>query len=421
MSTSSSEGQRPALSWSRLAWQSARAVWGLVRCAPHVRLRHLRAVREATRRAREADPRCSPLRRVNDGLHEIDPRWLGAVQTEPLRCVDPMIVLHFVGTGETRHGPLPCIARLVRACPALRTQRHFVVDGPADPLAYEDLATLSPRVWTALEPLIDASSGPFVLVGLSRGGALALEVAARIADEKRKAVSCIALSPPLARPRRLPRIVEMIAGFGTLASAYTDAVSRGVVPSWLTGLATRVVRTLQLAITAYVLADLQAADEETIAWSLRDLREDDGMDSALRQVGEFGLLQRTSEVELVRFTRFVTRSLVHNELAWAVALWGEEDTWLSASACRGQIEQALKRLRNAHGAIATSMVPGRHNLSRGANDDFDALSPHFERAVHEARARAEHEARRQRSRARLERRMREGLTTAEPASEERHV
>ncbi|AKF07370.1 hypothetical protein DB32_004519 [Sandaracinus amylolyticus] len=386
-----------------------------------MRLRHLRAVREATRRARASDPRPSPLRRVADGVHEIDPRWLDGAPSEPLRCVDSMIVLHFVGTGETRHGPLPGIARLVRACPALRAPRHFVVDGPSDPLAYEDLATLSPRIWASIEPLIDASSGPFVLVGLSRGGALALEAAARIADEKRKAVSCVALSPPLARPRRLPRIVETIAGFGALATAYTDAVERGVVPTWLVRCATRVVRALQLAITAYILADLRAADDETLSWTLRDLDDHEGVDSALRQVGEFGLLQRTSEVELVRFTRFVARSLVHNELAWALALWGEDDSWLAPSACRGQIERALARLRSAQGAIATCMVPGHHNLSRSATDDLHALSPHFERAVSEARARAEHEARRQRSRARLERRMREGLTTTDPASEERHV
>ena len=90
----------------------------------------------------------------------------------------------------------------------LRTLRHFVVDGPPDPAAYDDLAGLSPRVWASVEPLVDASRWPFVLVGLRRCGALALETAARIADEKRKAVSCIALSPPLVllgRPPPPPR------------------------------------------------------------------------------------------------------------------------------------------------------------------------------------------------------------------------
>jgi type VI secretion system protein ImpF len=72
---------------------------------------------------------------------------------------------------------------------------------------------LGASLWQRVEPIVTHYPGPFVLVGVSRGGLVSLDHGARIAEEHGKVASVLALSAPVAAPVHIPRVIAGISGF----------------------------------------------------------------------------------------------------------------------------------------------------------------------------------------------------------------
>ncbi|HKO93908.1 MAG TPA: hypothetical protein VJU61_22295, partial [Polyangiaceae bacterium] len=101
-----------------------------------------------------------------------------APEAEPL---DPLIVLQFTGTGESVHAAYANTRGLFRGVPALANARHYVFEAPLDQGAYYGPEAFGASLWQRVEPIVTHYPGPFVLVGVSRGGLVALDHGARIA------------------------------------------------------------------------------------------------------------------------------------------------------------------------------------------------------------------------------------------------
>src|SRR5690606_6169212 len=124
--------------------------------------------------------------------------------------------------------------------------------------AYYSSAALASRVWQQVTPVVRRHAGPFVLVGLSRGGVAALEIGSRIVEELGKPAAVVALSAPLAVPPKLPSTVHAMAAFEPVMERLR-AQSTRVPAAWRT-LAGYLVRLSYLHLTAMVLDELLVSD-----------------------------------------------------------------------------------------------------------------------------------------------------------------
>jgi hypothetical protein len=225
----------------------------------------------------------SPLRAHGSQIFEVDPAWLERQRSEPpdaLALPPGMVVLHFTGTGETRHGPLTGLERLLKWAPELATARHYVVDAPIAAAAYTNALSFASQTWPAVEPIIDGHPGPFLCIGLSRGG---------------------------------------------LAASHAMRA-----PHWIGRPIGRVFAGIQTFVTCCVLAELRLHDERNMYWTLRDVLELDAVSTSLRLTREFSLLARSSQSELTHFLHEVVETARLNPRFAASLCWGMADTWTRA-------------------------------------------------------------------------------------------
>src|SRR5690349_157392 len=201
---------RAALSaWCQVAQSGgaalARALWLLLRQPSQLwfalstpwKLLRLRRLRPAVR----------DLRALSPGV------WRAPLHGEPPEEREPLVVLQFTGTGESVHAAYENTRALLANVPALAGATHYVFEAPLDMGAYYGPEAFGASIWQRVEPIVQHYPGPFVLLGVSRGGLVALDHGVRIAEEHNKVASVLALSAPITRPTRIPIVIAGISGF----------------------------------------------------------------------------------------------------------------------------------------------------------------------------------------------------------------
>lgn len=217
------------------------------------------------------------------------------VRPHPLDASDATvtpIVLYLTGTGETPEALVESLSPLRSAIPALAGAQEYVFDAPFCKDAYDGPTQFAESAWTVIEPLTAGSPGPFILIGMSRGAVLALDLAGRIASSQGKVATVLALSPPMAVPSTLPRLVLTIARMEALLEGVHACVA--TEPEWLRNVAEAGVRQSQIFLTAMVLKSLGILDERELAFVIRSINEHGALQSSLRSSREFRLLRETA-------------------------------------------------------------------------------------------------------------------------------
>jgi hypothetical protein len=348
---------------------------------PSIRPRHLRALRTLAQ-ARQSLPKQSPLHEVSAGVYQVAPDWLaqgaGRAILESEITGDEPIFVHFLGTGETLHGPLAALRCWLSYAPELARHAHLLVDSPVALRDYAGIGALQRRIWTNLESVVDRGAPGFVFVGLSRGGVIALESTARVIEEKQHVAACVAVSPPVTVPRRFAPVIRCLAGFERTAewSDQFPAESsaglriRRVLPPFL--------RPAQRFFVAYVHSELGLADVETLRWAAYDPEHIPLFDLCKRQVGEFGMLTCTSADELRRYSRALVRRLAQTSRASTVVLYGADDTWIDVDDCCSLLDECLERVPREDDTTFSVTTRDGHGHSVGRcvtepQDDFTKL------------------------------------------------
>jgi pimeloyl-ACP methyl ester carboxylesterase len=91
--------------------------------------------------------------------------------------------------------------------------------------AYAGALGFGAQLWAQLEPLLDAQPGPFLFVGMSRGGSAALELAMRTASEKRKPATALSISPAFVRPATMAPTLTLIGSLEPLVEHAADLLA----------------------------------------------------------------------------------------------------------------------------------------------------------------------------------------------------
>lgn len=342
-------------------------VWVLARFGVRAGSRYRRSVMRAFAHARsierERERWASPLTCVRGAVHAVDPAFLQqrvaaqAQRATPLsEALGGAVVLHFTGTGETRHGPLAIIANLLAHSPELATLPHYIVDAPESAAAYAGARAFASELWRDVEPVIDGHAGPFFFVGLSRGALAALELGARVAGDKQKVVSVLACSPPFVRPQELAPAIELIASLEKLVELSSEQLT--LFPSaWFRRVFAAVSRPIQTLLTSLVLAELGIDDDDNQKLALRDVAYGDPVAVSLRSVREFAMLTRVSGSELGTFAVELGQFAAKNPLVSAAIVWGQSDPWTPADENRALVARAIADAGGDHAAVQLSLIP----------------------------------------------------------------
>jgi hypothetical protein len=338
--------------------------WALARYLFRAKARHRAGIRSGfvRRAALEAGPDTwrSPLTPCSPSVYQVDAAFIASVA-----CPSPPLsaalrggcVLHFTGTGETRHGPLASIELLLAHTPALAALDHFIVDAPAQAAAYSGAMPFAEHLWQELSPLLQARSGPCVFVGLSRGALAALELGFRTAVEQDKVVSVLAQSPPFVRPARMPPAIELIASCERLVMRSSAQLTLFPSPKVLRRYV-QLSKPIQTLLTACVLAELSLDDAPNQTLAMRDLLRDDPLASSLRSVREFAMLTRVQQDELSEFADKLGAVLAQEPRLSVAVAWGQNDPWTPAAANLALVEQALRRAGGDAANTLLRVVPG---------------------------------------------------------------
>ena len=342
--------------------------WALARYLLRTEARHRAGIRSGfvRRAALEAEPDSwtSPLTACSASVYRVDPAFLaqftaGTDRTSPQlsAALRAGCVVHFTGTGETRHGPLASIELLLAHTPALGALEHLIVDAPAHAAAYSGAMPFAEELWQELSPVLQARRGPCLFVGLSRGALAAIELGYRTAIEQDKIVSVLAQSPPFVRPARMPPAIELIASCERLVTRSIAQLE--LLPSpHLKRAYLQLSKPIQTLLTASVLAELNLADVPNQTLAMRDLLRDDPIASSLRSVREFAMLTRIQQDELSQFADKLG-AVVTREARLSVAIaWGENDPWTPAAANHALVEDAVRRAGGSATNTLLRVVPG---------------------------------------------------------------
>lgn len=381
--------------WFRLAFAALASTWVFARFALRARLRHFRAARRGQELARLGPLEQSPARPFGPDVHELDRDWLFEPNDAAHPQAERAVVVYFAGSGETLHAPLPPLRRLLNACESMRGLRCFMVEPPHQAGAYAGAASFGTRSWDQLSTLVDAFEGPFVLVGLSRGAIAAMDAGTRIAEERGKVAACVALSPPLARPPRMPPSVELVAELEGLVWQVSQHFTG---PGGKTRSATlrKIVRAVQVALTSFIHEELRMATTPQLRGAMHDLLVDDPLRTSLRSVREFRLLTRADEHALTRLCDAVACAVARSERISLHAIWGAEDTWADAGACRTRLLTALERAGVPRERYQTGVVESTgHALYREHNADLTVVAAALDGALADGLRSAEQDRARQ--------------------------
>jgi|GEM_PF-7046831 len=338
--------------------------WALARYLFRAEARHRAGIRSGfvRRAALEAAPDTwtSPLTACSPSVYQVDPAFI-ARMARPSPQLSAALragcVLHFTGTGETRHGPLASIELLLAHTPALAALDHFVVDAPAHAAAYSGAMPFAEQLWLELSPLLQARSGPCLFVGLSRGALAALELGFRTAVEQDKIVSVLAQSPPFVRPARMPPAIELIASCERLVLRSSAQLELFPSPRVLRRYV-QLSKPIQTLLTACVLAELNLDDAPNQTLAMRDLLRDDPLASSLRSVREFAMLTRVQQDELSEFADKLGATVTQEPRLSVAVAWGQNDPWTPAAANLALVERALRRAGGSDANTLLRVVPG---------------------------------------------------------------
>lgn len=338
--------------------------WALARYLLRAKARHRAGIRSGfvRRAALEAGPDSwtSPLSACSPSVYKVDPAFL-ASKARPAPPLSAALragcVLHFTGTGETRHGPLASIELLLTHTPALAALEHFIVDAPAQAAAYSGAMPFAEQLWLELSPLLEARSGPCLFVGLSRGALAALELGFRTAVEQDKIVSVLAQSPPFVRPARMPPAIELIASCERLVMRSNAQLELFPSPKVLQRYI-QLSKPIQTLLTACVLAELNLDDAPNQTLAMRDLLRDDPLASSLRSVREFAMLTRVQQDELSAFADKLGAVVTQEPRLSVAVVWGQNDPWTPAAANLALVESALQRAGSSDADTLLRVVPG---------------------------------------------------------------
>jgi pimeloyl-ACP methyl ester carboxylesterase len=346
----------------------ARLYWALARYMLRTSGRQRSGIRAGfVRRAAleaERDTWASPLTACSPSVYRVDDAFIARL-LGVATCASPPLsaalrqgcVLHFTGTGETRHGPLASIELLLTHSPELGRLEHYIVDAPAHAAAYGDAMSFADQLWQELSPLLQARSGPCLFVGLSRGALAALELGFRAAVEQNKIVSVLAQSPPFVRPARMPPAIELIASCESLVTrsiAQLELFPSAKVQRRYVQLS----KPIQTLLTASVLAELGLDDVPNQNLAMRDLLYDDPIASSLRSVREFAMLTRVEQAELSQFADKLGEVVTQDTRLSVAIAWGQNDPWTPAAANHALVEQAIARAGGSRAHTLLRLLPG---------------------------------------------------------------
>lgn len=327
----------------------------------------------------------SPLIHQHADVYRIDPAWLAArmADTAPRSAASERstakdtLVVHFTGTGETRHGPIASLLRALEHSPELALCDHFVADAPSDAGAYLSPRAFGETLWQQLEPIIDRHPGPFLFIGLSRGALAALELGNRVASNKGKLTRVVAYSPPFIRPSELPPSIELIGSLEALVEHSSALLAHPRLGFFRTHYA-RISQPVQTFLTALVLSELGLGDDDNMRWAMCDVVSDDPLTASLRSVREFAMLTRVPQSELEQFAAELGAAFAKPTLLSAVVLWGEDDPWTPAVQNQALVVQALARAGASSQALHHALVPAAgHALCRQPEVPAAALAVHL--------------------------------------------
>ena len=356
------------LSMPQLLLGVATLYWALARYLLRAEARHRAGIRSGfvRRAALEAEPDTwtSPLTACTPSVYRVDAAFIARLAPIAARTSPPLSaalrtgrVLHFTGTGETRHGPLASIELLLSHTPALGALEHFIVDAPAHADAYSGAMPFAEQLWQELSPLLQERSGPCLFVGLSRGALAALELGSRAAAEQDKIVSVLAQSPPFVRPARMPPAIELIASCERLVTRSLAQLALFPSPKVLRAYL-RLSKPIQTLLTAGVLAELQLDDPPNQTLAMRDLLRDDPLASSLRSVREFAMLTRVQQDELSEFADKLGAVVTQEPRLSVAIVWGQNDPWTPAEANHELIERAVRRAGGNAASALLRVIPG---------------------------------------------------------------
>lgn len=319
---------------------------------------------------------------ASSGLCALSPgvwRVPAADATRDADAGDPLIVLQFTGTGESVHAAYENTRRLFQREPALAQATHYVFEAPLDKGAYYGPEAFGASLWQRVEPIVAHYPGPFVLVGVSRGGLVALDHGARIAEEHGKVASVLALSAPVAAPGQIPTVIAGISGFVESLEGLAQAL-----PALVKGLRRQVealVSFFYLALIALILRFHRVFSLASLDRHALDVRDHGVIQATLRCAREFRLLVRASDRKLQLHSQLIQQALAqHRRRFFAQLVWGSEDGWIDAQICSRRFAEASVESA-AHGAV----VQGQGHLLSAEDPALEeALGPYFARAASEA-------------------------------------
>ncbi|HEX6242576.1 MAG TPA: hypothetical protein VFZ61_16800, partial [Polyangiales bacterium] len=286
--------------------------------------------------------------------------WRAPLLAEPPDEQEPLVVLQFTGTGESVHAAYANTRGLFARVPALLGATHYVFEAPLDVGAYYGPEAFGASLWQRVEPIVQHYPGPFVLLGVSRGGLVALDHGARIAEEHGKVASVLALSAPTTRPTHIPKIIAGISGFVEslegLAQALPDVARR--VRRDIEALVSFFYLTLiALILRFHRVFDLPSLDRHAL-----DVSDHGVVPATVRCAREFRLLVRASERKLQLHTQLVQQALDrHRRRFFACLVWGAEDGWIDAQTCLVRFAEAGGK-QGSEPAAETCVVAGLGHL-----------------------------------------------------------
>jgi len=321
-------------------------------------------------RAQEAEPQTPPLTSLGGDVYEVD---VGALCPQAPTADGPraVTVVHLLGSGETRLSPLPGLQALIAADPGLATHRHLIADTPMEAAAFLGPEAFIERLLRNLTPHLD-DGGPVVLMGLSRGALASLEIACRVGIEQQRPIAALALSPPARADYEWPRSVTNIA---SLEASTRAVVELGRMPGFIERFTERRMRHIFMAFSAWVMAELSFATEQTLGWVACEALQRPPAQLCLRAVREFSLLTRVPDTELRHaYSSIAERAAACPHVKLTVC-WGQDDVWIPAQPAKERVDAALQR----HGAdadrIQTLVLAGwNHGIGRELDKDFAPLA-----------------------------------------------
>jgi len=378
----------------RLAWLGTlalpAALWTLVRLSwrrgPRAR-RALVALEAAARSREPLGP--SPLEPLEPGLYRVKPEYLGssdAAERGPT-------VLHLLGTAEMIYSPLIGLRALCRAEPRLARCRHVIADTPYEAAAFLGADEFSARLRRVVEPEVLRNPHGLVLLGLSRGGLVALDLGSELSQRFEDArFGVLSLAPPLCEQHPPPPTVALIGALETITEILVQ--EQNLWPL-LRPLYRWILYRGYVRNCALVLSELEMDDVESIALFGRYLREVEPRAASLRGTREFGLLRRVSDAELRHAISGATRRASHAaDKLRATVVWGLRDAWVDVPPSLERARQAAQKSGVAVAELRLHTLPDwNHGLTRSLDRDFTELARWLREAVCFVTAEAEQTAR----------------------------